>query len=1147
MPSTSPYIPASPLQRAVRAFGSLVLLTGLVVGLPVALALLAGNPLPGSAPTLDGFWSALVSPDDGTLFLSVLTVLGWLGWACFAGSVTLELFARVTRRPTPTIPGLGGPQRFAAVLVAAVATIAVTPTVTSASAAMVDSPPVAVAMTTPIDPGADERPGGDRQTASAGAPETVLHLVERGEGLLDLQDRYGVPWQRIAEANYGVEQPDGRSLVRGQTRIYPGWQLRIPVTAAAGPATDASGFGIVGVAGGGSGGAAGDATVDVAATPAGGPEAQAGSEEPAGYEYEVAEGDWMWHIADRYLGDPERYRDIAELNPGYTDRHGKFPDHIEPGWALRLPEDAVDSGATRHATGTATPAAPDPAPPDTPDAPDTPGPPETPDTPPAGEAGPDRAAPDGGQPDGAAPERAGLGTAPAPEAAAAPEHTGMGVAPGPDGDAGAGAATDGGGEAGDGEAGEGEAAGEPDLERLAPAALASAGLLAALVLGAAALHRHRRQQHHRSGFRLFSPAARRLEKTLRTAQQPLDSSRLDAALRQLAGGLAGREGHLPDVGGALIDDGSVHLLLGSPCPDPPAPWRDHGDRWTLPAGTALPAVDRAGGLAPLPALATVGSQAGIHLLLDLERLGFLTIHGDPVRGLDLLRYLAAELACNTWSDTAQVLLAGFEPYELELLTAVDPDRVQALPSIPEAVARVRHRTGSARTTLGHTGAGDAFSGRVRGLAGDAWMPQVLLAAASCPADLEALTELRHELTGGARCAVAVAVAGPNPPVPDEPEVTVTAEGAVHVRLPFLRASLAAAALPVAELAPLAETMRAARATRLLPVPPAPEPERWTVGTDAAGAVRGVGRATVGATGTPEEPTNPLPALPTVPVTLEADPSLDDDLRLWHADHCARPRVGILGPVSVDAPGTAPQIRRRLHAELIVYLAQRASRGADDRLIDAALWPDTRVAEAARQLTISRARSWLGTDPAGRPWLPDIGADLAYRLADGYLFDWHLFRRLRTRSEMRGAAGAEDLRAALALVRGVPLDGADRPGAPGTRNPYPWLAESDIHPDHLVATIVDTAHQLAERCLAGGDPGGARWAVQQAWLADPDRGYDQPWRDLLRAEHADGQTGRLRTVLAELMEIRDAERPEDLSPATYRLVSTWPPNVLVPTG
>jgi hypothetical protein len=1089
---TPPAIPASPLQRALRAFASLLLLVGLIAGLPAALVLFAGNPLPDDVPSMDNIWSELTSPDDGSLFLSVLAVVGWLAWASFTGSVVLELLARLFKRRAPSIPGLRGQQRFASILVAAVAAIAVTPTMASASAAMVGAPP---AVSAPIDPSSPD--SGMAQRTPTRIADSVLHLVGRGEGLLDLQERYGVPWQRIAEVNYDAEQPDGRSLQRGQTRIYAGWQLRIPTSATPveASAPTVSGFG----------------TAE--------PEPAAPVSAEQQQEYEVAKGDWMWHIADRYLGDPERYTDIAALNPEYADQHGDFPDHIEPGWTLTLPEDAVDSGAAEHATGTATPETAEPE-----ESQEQPGeaaeqpPPEasTPEQPPAEAAPP-------------APEAVGFGSAPAPTREAPEPQAPPAEAPAP--------------QAPPQEPGDGFSAFEPDLERLAPAALASAGLLTALVLGAAAFHQHRRHQQHQPGFRFASPSAWRLEKTLRTAQQSLDTARLDTALRALAAGLANRTGPLPDIAGALVDQGSVHLLLAEACPAPPAPWQDHGDRWTLPAGAALPAPSGPASLAPLPTLAAIGSQAGIHLLLDLERLGFLTVYGDPSRAMDLLRYLAAELACNTWSDSAEVLLAGFDPAEAQLMVAINADRVRSLPSIPDAVALLRHRIASARATLSHTGAEDALAGRVRGVAGDAWMPQILLAAASSPADLAALADLERELDGAARCAVAVATMDSMPPPPDQWRVTVTPDGVVHVRLPFLRASLAAAALSVEELAPLAEMMQAARTAAQVPVPPAPEPESWATGTDAAGSLQALSRLTPPPWFPQEQGAPPAPAPPS---RAETDPHLDEDLRAWYSGG-NRPRMGILGPVAIDAPGSMPDTRRRLHAELIVFLAQRAGRGADADSIDAALWPDVHVTDAGRQLVISRVRQWLGTREDGTPWLPDIGPDLKYRLADGYLFDWHLFRRLRSRGESRGPDGADDLRAALQLIRGVPLEGADRPRAPGTRNPYPWVAESDIYPDHIVSAIVDTTHQLAERCLAAGDPAGARWAVQQAWLVDVERSYDQPWRDLLRAEHADGQTDRLRAVLSDLMQVREAEAPEDLSPDTFSLISCWPPNVLVPTG
>jgi hypothetical protein len=198
------------------------------------------------------------------------------------------------------------------------------------------------------------------------------------------------------------------------------------------------------------------------------------------------------------------------------------------------------------------------------------------------------------------------------------------------------------------------------------------------------------------------------------------------------------------------------------------------------------------------------------------------------------------------------------------------------------------------------------------------------------------------------------------------------------------------------------------------------------------------------------------------------------------------------------------------------------------------------------VALSRSRQWLGPGPNGQPWLPPYETARAYRLQPGYLWDWDLFLRLQNRRHNqadRSVARIADLRAALQLVRGVPLDRADRPYSVRMREPYPWLPCSTINRTHLIATIVDTAHELADLYLQANDTGNARWAVQQAWTADPDRSYDETWHDLIRAEHLDGHTARLRELVTELLHTRHAEVPEDLPPATYRLLHTLIPDQL----
>ena len=56
---------------------------------------------------------ALLTPDDGTILIGLITVLGWVAWLVFTVSVASELIALVSRqRIRISLPGLAGPQRI---------------------------------------------------------------------------------------------------------------------------------------------------------------------------------------------------------------------------------------------------------------------------------------------------------------------------------------------------------------------------------------------------------------------------------------------------------------------------------------------------------------------------------------------------------------------------------------------------------------------------------------------------------------------------------------------------------------------------------------------------------------------------------------------------------------------------------------------------------------------------------------------------------------------------------------------------------------------------------------------------------------------------------------------------------------------------
>jgi len=104
-----------------------------------------------------------------------------------------------------------------------------------------------------------------------------------------------------------------------------------------------------------------------------------------------------------------------------------------------------------------------------------------------------------------------------------------------------------------------------------------------------------------------------------------DVTWLDQALRSLVQELASvADGRLPDVIAVCMTDDVLTLVLTSPAPWAPEPWRvdESGTRWSIKRGDPLSYDERlrAHFFAPFPTLASVGSTAeGEHWLLDAAR------------------------------------------------------------------------------------------------------------------------------------------------------------------------------------------------------------------------------------------------------------------------------------------------------------------------------------------------------------------------------------------------------------------------------------------------------------------------------------------------------------------------------------------------
>ena len=279
--------------RVLRGLGAFVVLLLVLAGVPWALVMLGGNPLPADLSWAT-VWQALFTPDDGTLLIGAITLVGWVAWLVFALSVLSELVALAShRRIRIRLPGLAGPQRLAGSLLIAVIALAAIPQLSQPAPA---APVVATTAPTAVQrPGPDPAPEVQPAAlptrvapvaAAASGDHPARHTVKVGDDLWSLAERYygqGRDWRKIAAAN-----PD--LLSGGPDRLTPGWRLIIPDLAAPEPAT----------------------------------------EEPT---VTVRRGDTLSAIAERELGSAGEWRAIYRLNRAQLSD----PDELATGMGLVMP------------------------------------------------------------------------------------------------------------------------------------------------------------------------------------------------------------------------------------------------------------------------------------------------------------------------------------------------------------------------------------------------------------------------------------------------------------------------------------------------------------------------------------------------------------------------------------------------------------------------------------------------------------------------------------------------------------------------------------------------------------------------------------------------------------------------------------------
>ena len=983
-----PPVPDSRLRRLCAALG-LVLL---IFGVPAALDLSIGWPLPHSFLSVNDVQAVLSAPLEWGLVINALALVVWGAWGHFTLCVATELVVAVrgdragARLLACRVPFGGFSQDLARRLVQA--------SLVTATLA-----------------------GSVAMTGSSGTILTAARPASAAEPTVASQ----AAW-----------------ILAGQA-VIPG-----PLPPATAPATPS-------------------ADPHAAPPPAPAYVVQA----PRGGYY-----DSLWDIAERHLGDGQRWREIYELNEGLAQPGGRAltrPELIRPGWRLLLPRDATGLPEAEPAAGHATRS-----------------------------RSPDSAAT---VPTVAAPSAASSRTtSPPPPCQTNRERPATAIAA----PTSASSPTD--------KAAPAAVPDDPDAERTLPTE-AVGGLLAAAALAALATLRHRQRRRRGEGQTIPQPdpAQAQAEGRLRVLAEPDDLAQVDEVLRSLTLALSPAD-PFPDVRFALIRAGHVDLALAEALPDAPAPFvaQDNGRIWRTADG-ALPLLssDEASRALPLlPLLLTVGRDEEGLVLLDLEALGSLAVEGPDAEVTAVLTHLIAEAALAPWAEGVEVLVVGFAAELARSLEQLAPDRVTAVEDLDPSMLRVLDTRASRVAEVG-----DRLASRIKASGPDAQSearPPLLVVCASPP---EKLSDL---VPGAGRPGLVVAAPAPWPGA----RATWVLSGPLPAPGPAL--TPVPCQLDAERALSLAESLRIGRE------PVLPE-------SGLAASPADTGEDPWASAGAAELPT-PEPLVPSAPpdvsiaTSCATDPDritdeLDDAVAAF-LEGTAPASVGFLGPINVHATGNVEPDRRARLTEIVAYLAAHR-RGAAVADFDAAIWPDRPVTLKTRNQAITRARAWLGSDDDGVSWLrPMAEGDL--RLSMQVLVDWELFQSLQDRASRPGRAKDDvrrDLETAMRLVRG-------RPFAQQPTGRYGWLAESFLEQE-IPCAVIDVAHRLAGLLLEQGD---VLRVLQVGRLAlEVDRFDERPWRDLLKAHHLRGEHRQVTALIDQLRELLEVELDDDLQPETAELI------------
>lgn len=234
------------MREFVKAITRLVLGLAVLVGIPAALCVAVGWPLPRTVPAWaeiqDGFDRQGVPLDTA---IRVLAVIVWCAWAQLALAVVIELAATVRGSATHRIALLPGAQTLARQFVAsAVLVVSMLGAGRSGAAAAGASPLAAIEVTHTA---ANHAPPASGRAAVTTPPAPAAtpgeYVVQPGDSYWGLAETHlgdGTRWSEIRDANVGRTVDGRRTITLLDDDLHPGWRILLPQSSAASIAAPAT-------------------------------------------------------------------------------------------------------------------------------------------------------------------------------------------------------------------------------------------------------------------------------------------------------------------------------------------------------------------------------------------------------------------------------------------------------------------------------------------------------------------------------------------------------------------------------------------------------------------------------------------------------------------------------------------------------------------------------------------------------------------------------------------------------------------------------------------------------------------------------------------------------------------------------------------